>query len=713
MQSVLTSHQGLEEEMIRAAIILFMFFFIFANMAMAGMEPHLDDGDDPELPPCIADGNDSSVDAVLLNAGETVIEVVCPDDPIDYYYFDVPTGADVSGSVIITTSRAGTVARLAREDTTIFEGSTTDTSRRITIPVSVTDAAGARFFLRITYYSAHADTHYYMIESDLTLTGCFEEGNDTKETAERVFFGSAVNDSFCVDDSVDWYWFHINEDREATDGWIKIDPCDWPSRIEIYDRHDTLIAGRVMEAADEEFKFSDIGSIRKFNSYYVKVEALDYESEDLDEYRLTLGIGEYSGTLMMPRMQVMHPGLGIWPSQYHDKSNTSHTFSKGPSATPDITAYNLGHTTYVANCITTDTNGKIYFINYPDELVCVDDTNTTQLRKRYQNKLSGPFLDSEGAWTTNADFIYQRKYDGTRPDPVELPSDMPQDAKMLALADDKLYFACGQGEDELWCVSKNGNKVFSVDCLAPIYRIAVDRSNNIYVTSFYYTAKYSPAGILSWRDQLHDAPEAGDEPFTGTSTYVGVPCIGPDDRVFVAYVMTSGKVDYKIYNQDGTVYKHVVNDTDDMPAKVARDSAGNIYIVTYDLEIMKFDKELNGIWKKPLPGIPNDMIIDGNDRLYIAFHVGGGLDFWTIRSMTAGGDLLWQVTLDDVPYSAGEPAWLAIGANGKLIFITHNAWMAVLEGEGLEAPTMEPGAMQPAGSSSGSKSLKMKKKVIR
>ncbi len=342
----------------------------------------------------------------------------------------------------------------------------------------------------------------------------------------------------------------------------------------------------------------------------------------------------------------------------------------------------------------------------------LDDDDTNMWRKKYQNRLGGPFLDSDGAWTANADFIYRRNYDGTTATPVALPSDMPSDATMLALVGDKFYFACGQNEDELWCVDKNGARIYSVDTHAPIYRIAVDRSNNVYVSSFYYFAKCTPGGVISWQEQFHQAPERGGEPVFGMPYYSGLPCIGPDNRVFVAVILPTGKIDYRIYGEDGSIYKTHVYTPDDMPVKVARDSSGNIYVVTFNMEVMKFDPELNRLWNETLPGMADDMIIDAYDKLFIAFHVGGGLDFWTIRSMSSDGAELWQITLDDVPYHNGELAWLAIGADGKLIFMTHNAWMAVLESEGIDYTMPAPGQIEPAGSS-GAKSLKLKKQVLR
>ena len=45
-----------------------------------------------------------------------------------------------------------------------------------------------------------------------------------------------------------------------------------------------------------------------------------------------------------------------------------------------------------------------------------------------------------------------------------------------------------------------------------------------------------------------------------------------------------------------------------------------------------------------------------------------------IRVMNSDGLTLRQKTLDDVPYYAGGRAWPAPGIDGKLIFVTSEAW---------------------------------------
>jgi hypothetical protein len=141
--------------------------------------------------------------------------------------------------------------------------------------------------------------------------------------------------------------------------------------------------------------------------------------------------------------------------------------------------------------------------------------------------------------------------------------------------------------------------------------------------------------------------------------------------------------------------------SDDMPLKVATDFEGNFYVADRDFKIKKYDSTLGLNWERDVAGAVDDMIVDGQGRIYVAYHIGGGIDTWVVRAMGSEGSQSWQVTLDGIPYVAGQTAWLAMGVDGELMFVSSTGRMAVFEGEGLEFEPSEPGRLEPASSFGG------------
>ena len=77
-----------------------------------------------------SDANNDADHAQLIGLTEIVDGVVCPDDPFDFYSFEIPEGAVNSGTISLSSPQVSTVLRLENPDTgerIINDWSTNDT----------------------------------------------------------------------------------------------------------------------------------------------------------------------------------------------------------------------------------------------------------------------------------------------------------------------------------------------------------------------------------------------------------------------------------------------------------------------------------------------------------------------------------------------------------------------------------------------------------
>ena len=122
----------------------------------------------PAFGECVDDNNNTTVDAITLQFVDAAADVICPDDPFDYYALEVADGVNVSGgSIELNSQESGTVIRVTRDGNILWEDSTTatETSRTWNIP-SGTMAPGT-YYLRISFYSRFAVDHPYTLNLNI------------------------------------------------------------------------------------------------------------------------------------------------------------------------------------------------------------------------------------------------------------------------------------------------------------------------------------------------------------------------------------------------------------------------------------------------------------------------------------------------------------------------------------------------------------------
>ena len=74
-----------------------------------------------------SDGNNDADHAQPIGYQEVVDGVVCPDDPFDFYTFDVPVDKVISGVIILNALREGATLRIEGVVSgRIFDGSASD-----------------------------------------------------------------------------------------------------------------------------------------------------------------------------------------------------------------------------------------------------------------------------------------------------------------------------------------------------------------------------------------------------------------------------------------------------------------------------------------------------------------------------------------------------------------------------------------------------------
>jgi len=692
--------------MIRLVVFALFVSLLLISSAFAGARMHREEGDGPaELPACVPDGNDIALDATPVEHSGYIVEVVCPDDPIDYYSFNVPAGADVEGGIMFASDGPGAVVRLTEGDRILFEQATSDSERIITVPVTITDSPGSTFYLRVTYYSSYPNEHYYYLLTRLELSGCYEEGNEEKSAATRIFFGDTIKDVLCAGDTVDWYYFHVNETDEEEDGWVSLDPDAQSTRVTFYDAHDTeLLARTITDGTSEKFGFGDIGGIHRFNSYYIKVEILTPAADAEYKYTLSLGKGSIF-KLLAPAspLAALAATTPIWPCPLQDKFNTSRVMANGPGRIEQVTNRYLALGTVLSgDHPAVGPSGDIYFINNIDTIRCIDINGDVKWERRYQDALDGPFLDDEGVWTANDDFIYHCDYNGSSSTPVALPAEIVKPVKLLALFDDKLYFRAGSNGFDLWCVKKDGSAVFLADAMGPTSNVAVDRHGNVYALSYYNITKLSPTGTQLWQYWFRNAHRAGDTVIQDSSSIAAGPYIGKDMRIFAAAMNSSGDTHYFLLNEDGTENKKLLVTADDIPRAVVTDLDGNYYIADRNQRIRKFDGTLDSKWTIDIPGIVDDMYMENNGRAYIAYYIASGMNIFGILAINSNGNTMWNQIVEDTPYMPTHHAKIFPGKDKKLIFVTNAGRFVTYKDASLEFTPEELGPMQPGGSSTPS-----------
>lgn len=307
--------------MFRTIVFIILTCLLLSASAGAGIERRMGGGGtgfpfditEEEPPECVDDGNNSAIDADTIENSTYVLEVVCAEDPFDFYTFTLPTGADTEGYILFIGTGPGTVVRLADASGVLFEEATTEDNDSIAIPVSVAASVGGTYSMRVSYYSSYDTDHVYILGLLLEYSGCYAEGNESHTGATSIDFGDRIEDVLCESDTSDWYRFDPSPD-ELDDGWVQLDSMGVTMRLIIARAGGTELHAQMVSSDAAKVNFADVPGMAMAITYYAAVEILDVTPGEEYEYKLRLGRGDISDlpTMSMGMVHVLPP-IPAWP----------------------------------------------------------------------------------------------------------------------------------------------------------------------------------------------------------------------------------------------------------------------------------------------------------------------------------------------------------------------------------------------------------------
>lgn len=344
-------------------------------------------------------------------------------------------------------------------------------------------------------------------------------------------------------------------------------------------------------------------------------------------------------------------------------------------------------------------DGEIYVVLHgtpSDTLAQLAYDGTVVWSSTLQDKLAGPFLASDGIWVANRDFVYHYTY-AHEQDTLTIPNAMGAGGgKLIGVYDNRLYFKAGDGNNELWCLGKEGNTIYHDSTIGVLRGLAVDSHNNAYTTSLMGISKFNSNGTVAWRYQYApmSTPDS-DNPY-GVGYEMG-PWIGKDGRIlFAMHVNTHHDSPMlMLYNQDGTEEKRFSKSFDALPRAVCIDYDGNYYIADNDGALVKYNSDLEVQWTRSITGEVHDMIIDGTPTIYLSTGVGGGFNAYNIHSFDLDGELRWNHIPEDVECLSTNTGWLRVVNEHELCLLTSIGRVYIMKSPALGFTPSEPGTLQP------------------
>lgn len=118
---------------------------------------------------CIDDGNNDAGTARTIGYTESVSDVVCPDDPFDYFTFETAGAMKANGLIQVESEQTGTTLRISRGSDIIFEKATTVLETAVTYTMPSESIGDGEYYLRIGFYSDYPYDHEYVLTLDLTV----------------------------------------------------------------------------------------------------------------------------------------------------------------------------------------------------------------------------------------------------------------------------------------------------------------------------------------------------------------------------------------------------------------------------------------------------------------------------------------------------------------------------------------------------------------
>ncbi len=149
---------------------------------------------------CVDDGNNDAGSARTVGFTETVSDVVCPDDPFDYFTFEIAGAMKANGWISLASEQTGTTLRITKGSDTLYERGTTVSETTVNYTTPAEGIGEGRYFLRVGYYSDYPYDHEYTLTLYLTLSGgstvVVEPGVGTSGAFTHVVEGPATTTVF-------------------------------------------------------------------------------------------------------------------------------------------------------------------------------------------------------------------------------------------------------------------------------------------------------------------------------------------------------------------------------------------------------------------------------------------------------------------------------------------------------------------------------------
>ncbi len=578
---------------------------------------------------CEPDGHNDATTAIPIGFNESVTDYVCPADRFDYYYIDLPEGADVSGTITFEAEQTGTTLRIDGVAAVIFpEQGTTDAIRTLDIPIPAGSVPPGRYYLRVGHYSSYTYDHQYTLTLDLTLTGgtdCLADDNDDPANASELAFGSTVNDYVCSIDHLDIWHFRVTSALQGT-GNITLTADPGEVFLYLYDSSETeLFNGRTTDG-EIEYALDAGGEALANGDYYIGI-FLPLARTDENAYSLELRSGTtgfvFPGTLMLEAHLYQPPTPKCpWPAVHGGKYNASRSTFNGPSgemyeglnfdmglSVEDMDDRNIHYEGLLAG-----NHNRVYFFERPINRVrCLYiPTNRVQWQA-VTGSWKPPCLDYDGRI-----YYISRGHDevvcaeGTTGS-ERWRADIPEYNNMtVEMATTKIYvagFESSLNSSHIYVFDQDGEQLWSEGPLdGMVAGIAEGPAGVVYVQTTRALYKYRSDGVGDCWRQFSPGPVA-----FAMSPYPFGPVIAPDGNIW-AFIGASTR--WIVYHSNGDLMK--TGSYAEMPRAVSQDTDGNFY-VAFKNKVTCYRNYNSVVWNQPFDKYVDDMIMGMDNKLYVCY----------------------------------------------------------------------------------------------
>ena len=665
---------------------------------------------------CLAgDGNDTAADAQPIGLETAVSEWVCPDDPYDYYYFEIPEGADVAGDITLESPQVATVLRVADDDTAeriIDDWSTDETRTSFTFPIGSGVLAPGRYLIRVFFWSSAAYDHQYTLTLNLPITwtgDCIPDGNETPETASELTYGAAASEWVCPIDRLDIWRFNVNSGNKAK-GKIALSTVTGDVFMYLYDSSSTELFSSRTACGLLDYALGDDDSPLAYGDYYI---GIFLPAARGDEVSYTLSLSEYvepfefpglllqmyeyhpptpsltlaGGGLMMMEMDV--PTLKApWRATYSNPQNTGRSSFTGPEGSMiescfymfdyDIDDLSSGDDSYTR--LLAGADDRLVFTHFPDKRFYVYNLDVRRIEN--YNDFSSPSpkppaFDSQGKFYAITSEGHLACYDEfqKREETVHTAwqADLPGDSDYMSveLVGRRICASYYFGGWHLRAYDSSGDLEWNYGPMdSPIVGACEDTLGAVYIQTEQSLYRFNANGDLDWRNSL---------PMSGRALrhQNQAPIIDAEKHIHVDHALT----DYWYeYNAEGLIVG-TGQYYDRLPKVTCFGSDGYEYQVNgWDSLYCYGPDPASPIeWMRNIDGDCQDMILDNDHRLYVCYRYlnDDGTYDYRLESMdtTLEGETIHVEIITNIAQDVCElnlPVSLAIGPDNKIVLL-HSA----------------------------------------